>query len=90
MTITNQNRPNEICKVNFERRGWFSKEQFKLTGEVYYMDGKNKQVTHLIEGNWNDKVSIVDPKSGQRTVVWTKAPYPANVDSMYGMSHFSL
>jgi len=54
------------------------------------MDGKNKQVTHLIEGNWNEKVSIVDPKSGQRTVVWTKAPYPANVDSMYGMSHFSL
>jgi hypothetical protein len=30
MTIVNQKRPEERCEVEFERRGWFSKEGFKL------------------------------------------------------------
>jgi hypothetical protein len=35
MTVTNLMRPNEKCTVKFERRGWLSKEAFKLTGEVF-------------------------------------------------------
>lgn len=54
MTIINQNRPNEKCEVRFERRGWFSKEQFKLVGEAYLLEGKTKKIMYNIEGNWND------------------------------------
>jgi hypothetical protein len=42
MTITNLQRPNEKCTVKFERRGWLSKEAFKLTGEVF-AGGSGKQ-----------------------------------------------
>ncbi len=44
---------------------------------------------YTIEGNWNDKVCLVDQK-GVSTQIWKKNPYPANSDSMYGMSHFSI
>jgi hypothetical protein len=30
MTITNLKRVNEKCEVKFERRGWFSAEEFKF------------------------------------------------------------
>ena len=35
MTIINIDKPTEKCDVKFERRGWFSNEAFKLTGESY-------------------------------------------------------
>lgn len=90
LTVVNQDQPNEQCVIRFERRGWFNKEKFKLAGEVFKMDGKNKQIVYLIQGNWNDKVSFVDPKTGISTVIWTKSVYPENTELMYGMSHFSL
>jgi hypothetical protein len=30
MTIVNLKRQNERCEVRFERRGWFSAEEFKF------------------------------------------------------------
>lgn len=44
---------------------------------------------YTIEGNWNDKVCLIDQK-GVSSQIWKKNPYPANADSMYGMSHFSI
>jgi hypothetical protein len=41
-------------KLDSNERGWFSKEAFKLVGEVYQLEGKNKKVMYTIEGNWND------------------------------------
>jgi len=35
MTLKNLNRPDEICKVKFTRRSWFSKEAFKFEGEAF-------------------------------------------------------
>lgn len=48
MTVVNQKRPNERCEVRFERRGWLSKEPFKLVGESFKVDGKKIQVFQQI------------------------------------------
>ena len=42
MTVINVNKPNQKCEVRFERRGWFSKEEFKLQGESFITEGKDK------------------------------------------------
>ena len=42
LTVVNQNQPNEQRIIRFGTRGWFNKETFKLAGEVFRMDGKNK------------------------------------------------
>jgi len=90
MTVINVNKPNYRCEVRFERRGWFSKEEFKLQGESFITEGKDKQVHYLIEGNWNNQVSITNKETKQSEVVWKKAPYPERVDYMYGMAKFHI
>jgi hypothetical protein len=53
MYVINTNRPTERSEVRFERRSWFSSEEFKLEGEAYAGEGKKKEIAYLIEGNWN-------------------------------------
>jgi oxysterol-binding protein 1 len=87
MVVTNLKRPNERCEVKFERRGWFTGDSFKFSGEV--LSGP-KQVAFLIEGNWNDQARLVDPKTSEKKVVWKKSPYPAKWEYMYGMAKFHI
>ena len=54
MTIVNLKRPEERCEVKFTRRSWFSKDAFKLEGEVFTQSKSEKKLSYLIEGNWND------------------------------------
>ena len=89
-TITNLKRPNEICEIKFERRGWLSKESFKFEGETFAKLGKKKDVFHKITGNWNKQASIVDVKTKTTEVIWQKTPYPENAAYMYGMSHYHV
>ena len=53
MYVINTNRPTERSEIRFERRGWFSSEEFKLEGEAYTGEGKKKEIAYKIEGNWN-------------------------------------
>ena len=44
MHVINTNRPTERSEIRFERRGWFSLEEFKLEGEAYTGEGKKKRL----------------------------------------------
>jgi hypothetical protein len=52
--VVSLKRPNEACSVKFYPRGWFSKDNFKVAGEVFKTFGNSKEPYYTIEGNWND------------------------------------
>lgn len=90
MTVTNLARPEEKCEVRFERRGWFTSEAFKFTGEAFVKEGKKKNVAYTIEGNWNKEVRLTNAQTKDQKIVWTKTPYPEKAAYMYGMSKFHI
>ena len=80
--------PSEMyVDIDFHKRGWSAQNYFRLDGTVYSSPG---QVAYKIEGKWNESVTLVNAKTGEREVVWTKNPYPENWEYMYGMSKFAL
>ena len=60
MTVINTKNPNQICEINFQRRGWFSQEAFKFTGQTFTKEGNKKLLSHTIEGNWNKDCKLID------------------------------
>jgi hypothetical protein len=87
---------DELCELNFTRSGLFTKQEFKVEGEVTLYDEEtfSRKSVIKIHGNWNNTVymrKMVDGKPvGEPETVFKKNPYPENWESMYGMSHFSL
>lgn len=91
--------PQLSCSLRFTKRGWLSKEGFKVEGEVVRQGAKgNKkgELLYKIHGNWNAKIYVTKyEKSGKldqssQECVFEKNPYPERWSYMYGMSHFSL
>ena len=43
------------------KKGWFSKEEYKVEGEVSIQKPGSKKVTNIykIDGNWNNKIVIM-------------------------------
>ena len=91
--------PQLFCSLRFTKRGWLSKEEFKVEGEVVRKEKKgNKkgELLYKIHGNWNSKIYVTKyEKSGKldqssQECVFEKNPYPERWSYMYGMSHFSL
>jgi len=91
------------CTINFTKRGYFSKEEFKCEGEVFQSgEGKKKskkkhnQNLFKILGNWNSKIYVTEFNDAgkldesSKVCVFEKNPYPEKWAYMYGMSHFSL
>ncbi len=52
--VVSLKRPDEACSVKFHLRSWFSKDNFKVSGEVFKSFGNSKELFYTIEGNWND------------------------------------
>ena len=82
--------------LRYTKRGWLSKEEFKVEGEV--VSGKGKKDTELLykmHGNWNSKIHLSPFVKGkadltQKEVIFDKPEYPEKWEYMYGLSHFSL
>lgn len=89
LTVQNLKKPNERCEIRFERRGWFSQEAYKLTGESFFVDQRNAP-RFKIEGNWNRACHLTDLQTKQKETVWNKNPYPEKCDWMYGMAKFHM
>lgn len=78
----------DIAVLNYHPRGWTSANAFRIDGEI--MNSK-KEVIYKLEGGWNDKISIMNPKpKSEAEVLWVKTPYPEKWEYIYGMSHFVL
>jgi hypothetical protein len=45
---------------------------------------------YRLEGKWNESFSMINEKTKEKQVLWTKTPYPEQWEQMYGMSHYML
>ncbi len=90
-TIKNLSKPNEISSIEFHKRGWSESSYFRIEGVIYANGGQKKEVpVYLLEGKWSESVTLVNEKTKEKEVLWTKTPYPEQWELMYGMSHFML
>ena len=59
------------CELNFTRRGWLSKDEFKVEGDVFRVTNdkkakKNKENSLFkVHGNWNSKIFVTQYKQGK-------------------------
>lgn len=89
--ITNLNRPKEVCHLEFHKRGWSESSYFKVDGEIYAGGGAKKDpVVYRLEGKWSENVHLINEKTKEKVLMWTKSPYPEKWEYMYGMSQFML
>jgi hypothetical protein len=78
----------DIAILEYHKRGWTAANAFRIDGDI--MNNK-KEVIYKLDGGWNDKISIMNPKpKSEPEVLWTKAAYPEKWEYIYGMSHFVL
>ena len=89
-TIKNMQKPNEHCVLEFHKRGWSESSYFKLDGEIYNTGTKKSSPVYRIEGKWSESAVLINEKTKDKEVLWTKHPYPEQWELMYGMSHFML
>jgi hypothetical protein len=45
---------------------------------------------YRLEGKWNESFWMINEKTKEKQVLWTKTPYPEQWEQMYGMSHYML
>ena len=45
---------------------------------------------YRIDGKWSEQAILINEKTKEKEVMWTKSPYPEQWEQMYGMSHFML
>jgi hypothetical protein len=83
--IKNLDKPNEYCQLSFHERGWNKSNHFKVDGEIY---AGNYELMYKIDAKWNQYAAIINVKTGEREVLWTKNPYPENWQYQYGMTQF--
>lgn len=50
--------------MRYTRRGWLSKEEFKVEGELVSHKKKDNQLLYKIHGNWNSKVYVTPYVNG--------------------------
>lgn len=96
-TIKLLEQPDLSCKLSYTKRGWLSRDEFKVEGEVTRASGKKKgQPRYKIHGHWNSKIYVTayndQGKLDESTTecAFEKNEYPEKWSYMYGMSHFSL
>ncbi len=90
-TIKNLSKPNEYCNLEFHKRGWSESSYYKVEGEIFNNgNGKKGSPVYRIEGKWSESAVLINEKTKEKEVLWTKSPYPEQWELMYGMSQFML
>ena len=95
-TIKSIEHPDLECLLTYTKRGWTTRDMFKVEGDVYRKNSKKKELLYKIHGNWNSKIYISQyddrgkVKKESQELVFQKNEYPERWEYMYGMSNFSL
>lgn len=64
-TISLLENKNLKCQMRYTKRGWLSKEEFKVEGEVSKISGNKKsELLYKIHGNWNSKIYLTPYENG--------------------------
>jgi hypothetical protein len=75
--VRNVNEPSLEVNLRWTKRGFFTKEEFKVEGEVCRTIGKKQEILYKISGNWNNEVSICKYEGdspGTWELIWKKHP----------------
>jgi hypothetical protein len=82
-TINLIQNPELKCQLRYTKRGWLSKDEFKVEGEVSRVSksSKKSELLYKISGNWNSKIYVTPYENGtlqtnQAELVFSKTPYP--------------
>lgn len=86
--IKNLNKPHEYCELEYHKRGWSAGSYFKIDGEIY--SGPKKEVVYTFEAKWNESATLINAKTNEKEIVWTKHPYPDQWEYMYGFPRFMI
>lgn len=86
MTCTNHSTRDKIT-VRFKPKGWTSKNDYEVEGEITDADGK---VVYGVTGKWNSHLSIIDPHTQKETCITKKHDDPENVEMQYHLSAFNI
>ncbi|TNV85646.1 hypothetical protein FGO68_gene6666 [Halteria grandinella] len=85
--VKNLKNPDIHAEIDFHKRGWSQESYYKVSGNVYSSPGV---IAYKLDGKWNHSIYLTDIRTGLRSCIWTKEPYPENWEYMYGMTHFML
>jgi len=92
MTVRNKSL-NEVCFVDFKKRGWGNKGAFEVEGFAYNQNNM-KEKKGRISGKWTESLAIRiyngTEQQQQDQVIWTANPMPPQSDSMYYFTYFTL
>jgi hypothetical protein len=86
MTCTNHSTNDKIT-VRFKPKGWTSKTDYEVEGEITDVNGK---VVYGVTGKWNSHLSIIDPKTQEETCIAKKHDYPESAEMQYYLSSFNI
>jgi hypothetical protein len=84
LVITNQNT-GERALVTFRSKGWSSKHDYEIGGEVKAADGS---VRYQVVGRWDQFMAINDPATNQQTVLSQKGPEMTDSALQFNFSQF--
>ena len=73
IVVKNLTRPDEVCHLTFHKRGWTEASYYLIDGEIYANGGGKKDTPVMrLEGKWNTQVTLVNEKTKEKEVLWTK------------------
>ena len=78
---------NEKWVFRFIKRGWGSKNAYKVEGEIF--DSEGNQVYEVF-GHWHRSISIRHLETGEETEIWKLNPRLEQWDHLYHFSLFTL
>lgn len=74
-------------EVVFRKKGWTSKSDYMVEGEITNGDGK---VEYKVEGDWRNSLHLIDPNSKEITQICTRKPDPVNFEKQYNFTTFAI
>lgn len=76
----------DTIKIHLKNKGWISKKDFKVTGEVQNSEG---ETFGTLSGKWNENLEYTDLEDDKIEVIRQKHPYQG-MDYMYNWPETSL
>lgn len=86
LVVTNQ-KTKEKAIVKFRPKGWSTKHDYELTGEIFDHEGTPK---YSIAGKWDSFMNITNLNNNQTIEIGRKFPDPENCKYQYGFTFFAI
>ena len=86
MLVENQATGHSV-KVQFKKRGWFSKEMHGVSASIHDLEGKEK---YTVTGQWSSSLKIESKVTNEEFIAYQMNPPMTNYNFNYHFSEFAL